>query len=48
MYDVKEKEEDTRTSERTADSSPACAPPLLLAGIDEDDTAEANVVRGID
>jgi len=30
------------------DAAVALAPPLLLAGVDEDDTWEPHVVRGID
>ncbi|MFD3933146.1 hypothetical protein [Streptomyces sp. NPDC058614] len=37
-------EEDTRQSP----DAPAPPPPLRLAGIDEDDTWEPHVVRGID
>lgn len=37
-------EEDLRPSP----DSPTPAPPLLLAGIDEDDSWEPHVVRGID
>ncbi|WP_327180563.1 surface protein [Streptomyces sp. NBC_01334] len=33
---------------RQPQDTPALAPPLRLAGIDEDDTAESHLVRGID
>lgn len=46
MYDTEE--EDSRTSEETPDLSLHHIPPLRLAGIDEDDTWEPHLVRGID
>jgi hypothetical protein len=42
VYDILE--EDSRQSHDV----PALAPPLRLAGIDEDDSWEPHVVRGID
>ncbi|WP_277349486.1 hypothetical protein [Streptomyces sp. S3(2020)] len=42
MHDILE--EDTRQSQ----DAPALAPPLRLAGIDEEDSWEPHVVRGID
>ncbi|MEU1151164.1 hypothetical protein ACFYO9_18865 [Streptomyces sp. NPDC005863] len=45
MYDSEE--EDHRPSRDTA-LAPPRTPPLRLAGIDEDDTFEPHVVRGID
>ncbi|MEV7885322.1 hypothetical protein ACWD3I_39515 [Streptomyces sp. NPDC002817] len=42
MYDIQE--EDSRLPHDV----PALAPPLRLAGIDEDDNWEPHVVRGID
>ncbi|WP_168712399.1 hypothetical protein [Streptomyces sp. A1277] len=46
MYDTKE--QDALFVYEAAELSPCTVPPLLLAGIDEDDTAEPHVVRGID
>ncbi|MEU6996662.1 hypothetical protein ABZ953_39175 [Streptomyces sp. NPDC046465] len=40
-------EEDNRPPGEAARAAPR-TPPLRLAGIDEDDTWEPNVVRGID
>ncbi|MFF1381861.1 hypothetical protein [Streptomyces sp. NPDC058308] len=45
MHDTPE--EDARAPGDTA-LAPPRTPPLRLAGIDEDDTWEPNVVRGID
>ena len=46
MYDLEE--ENNRPSEEMTDAFRASAPPLRLAGFDESDTWEPNVVRGID
>lgn len=46
MHDTMEQE--ARFSYEAAEFSPGAVPPLLLAGIDEDDLAEPHVVRGID
>ncbi|MEU3664606.1 surface protein [Streptomyces sp. NPDC032940] len=45
MYDTNK--EDNRPSDELTGSSPS-TPPLLLAGIDEDELREPHVVRGID
>ena len=46
MHDIKE--QDAAFVYEAAAFSPGTIPPLLLAGIDEDDLTEPNVVRGID
>ncbi|MFI6340953.1 hypothetical protein [Streptomyces sp. NPDC050535] len=46
MHDSEE--EDRRRLEETPDRALRFVPPLRLAGIDEDDTWEPHVVRGID
>ncbi|MFI1683173.1 hypothetical protein [Streptomyces sp. NPDC020607] len=46
MHDTEE--EDTRPPGPGLALSVPRTPPLRLAGIDEDDTGEPNVVRGID
>ncbi|WP_210581166.1 hypothetical protein [Streptomyces sp. GESEQ-4] len=46
MYDTEE--EGGRMPHERRDLSLPHVPPLLLAGIDEDDTWEPHVVRGID
>ncbi|WP_406117816.1 hypothetical protein [Streptomyces sp. NBC_00989] len=56
MYDITEV--DSRPSQDAADAplpphpplplSLSCTPPLLLAGIDEEEWGEPHVVRGID
>ncbi|MFG1811926.1 hypothetical protein [Streptomyces sp. NPDC049040] len=46
MHDAEE--EDIRLSRDVPDLAPPGFPPLRLAGIDEDETWEPNVVRGID
>lgn len=46
MHDAEE--EDARHSRDVTDLAPPGVPPLRLAGIDDDDTWEPNVVRGID
>ncbi|MBK3581998.1 hypothetical protein JHN63_51345 [Streptomyces sp. MBT65] len=54
MYDITITEVDSRPSQEAADaplplSLPlSCTPPLLLAGIDEEEWGEPHVVRGID
>lgn len=40
--------EGLRGPTKTLRKGPRTVPPLLLAGIDEDDMAEPHVVRGID
>ncbi|WP_329374972.1 hypothetical protein [Streptomyces sp. NBC_01483] len=45
MYDT---QEDTRLSQDIPVPAPPRTPPLRLAGVDEDDTWEPHVVRGID
>ncbi|MFI0999830.1 hypothetical protein ACIP10_35705 [Streptomyces galbus] len=46
VYDTTE--EDGRTAEGRADLPPSWAPPLRLAGIDEEELREPHLVRGID
>lgn len=46
MHDTEE--EDSRPSQDGPLLAPPHNPPLRLAGIDEDDTWEPHVVRGID
>ncbi|MFC9914470.1 hypothetical protein [Streptomyces sp. NPDC059862] len=45
MYDTTE---DDRSDSREAATESSPYRPLRLAGVDDDDTAEPNVVRGID